>query len=75
MPKSFLLMNETVVISFPRAIRECFMFGFRWKTNFIGVIIGGEEVDPRQKARYDMERSITEILDRPEDTRVSISSG
>jgi hypothetical protein len=58
----WFFLNHRVVIWFPKTTRECFMYGFRWGDSFIGVVIRGEEIDPRQEAYYERVRNIAEVL-------------
>lgn len=72
MSKSFLVLNERVIVWFPRVTRECRMLGFRWRNNFIGMVMGGEPVDPKEEAYYEVQRRIAKQLEKPETNRVSI---
>jgi hypothetical protein len=38
------------------------MYGLRWRENFLGVVIRGEEIDPRQEVYYERVRNIEEAL-------------
>ena len=58
------VLNQRVVIWFPKTTRECFMYGFRWRDNFIGLVIQGEEIDPREEVYYERVRNITAVLEK-----------
>src|SRR5579859_1864643 len=63
-------LRRQVVIWFPNATRECFMFGLRWRNHFIGFVLGGEEVDPRHHVHNEQVRKLTELLERREELLV-----
>jgi hypothetical protein len=67
--------NHRVVIWFPKTARECFMYGFRWRENFIGVVMRGEEIDPRQEVYYERVRNIAELLEKEENMHIMDPSG
>ena len=50
------------------------MYGFRWRDNFIGVVIRGEEIDPRQEVYYERVRNITEVLEKEDKMRLTLAT-
>jgi hypothetical protein len=68
----WFVLNHRVVIWFPKTTRECFMSGFRWRGNFIGVVTRGEEIDPRQEVYYERVRQIAEVLDRKDNGQLTL---
>jgi hypothetical protein len=48
------------------------MYGFRWKDNFIGVIIRGDEIDPDQEVYYERVRNIAEVLEKKDNMLVTL---
>jgi hypothetical protein len=60
-------LRRRVVIWFPNATRECFMFGLRWRNDFFGFVSGGEEIDPRYHVHNETVRKLTEVLEGRDD--------
>jgi hypothetical protein len=60
-------LRHRVVIWFPNATRECFMFGIRWRNHFIGFVSGGEEIDPRHHVHTETVRKLSEVLEGRDD--------
>ena len=70
--KWWFVLNHRVVIWFPKTARECFMYGFRWRENFIGVVIRGEEIDPRQEVYYERVRNVAAVLEKEDNMRLTL---
>jgi hypothetical protein len=67
-----LILKQRLVVWFPRTTRECFLYGFRWKGIFIGVVRRGEEVDPRQEVYYERVRRLTEVLQKDDEMSITL---
>jgi hypothetical protein len=71
-PKSWFVLNHRVVIWFPKATRECSMYGFHWKNNIIGVAVRREDVDPRQEVYYERARDIAQLLEKEDNMQITL---